>query len=80
MKICYVTHASNLTGANNSMLNLICELRKNEKDIYPFNFINIKSTIKILSQVVIAISIYIILNYNYINKTINLKKLLKRKK
>lgn len=48
--------------------------------IYPFNFINIKSTIKILSQVVIAISIYIILNYNYINKTINLKKLLKRKK
>lgn len=36
MKICYVTHASNLTGANNSMLNLICELRKNEKDIYPY--------------------------------------------
>ena len=36
MKICYVTHASNLTGANNSMLNLICELKNNEKDIEPF--------------------------------------------
>lgn len=28
MRICYIAHASNLTGASRSMINLICELKK----------------------------------------------------
>lgn len=65
MKVCFLAHASNLTGANNSMLNLIFDLQK--RNIEPYVIIPKKGLIeKKLKE--FSIPYKIIKSYSRLNK------------